>query len=470
MTRSTVVTAVALMFCGSYLAPHAATAAGFVDECGTKTSCEDCLMEGAHNFCGWCSPGPVIYASGKPGKRCADERDEPWDCPQHYMTKSCPAKYTCNETAGACHHAALGDPKATNQSTCAKTCHKKVPPHKHNKTTTKYTCQNQTGTCTPAHSAGGVPSSNGTDLATCNTTCHKAKKPLPLALNGLWRGVMISKGFKAGEFDFLFDSTNNTVGLTGPGITNETADVSTGMTMTSPPTITLAFHSGPNAGKFRKAIFLIGPAGPETNTTIIGLGPPFPNADTASAPASFAAAMSGGTNEVYFLRACLSDPGLDCAWAGAPPPSNRIINRKVQVGQGVMRLTDIEAVVSLDQLAAGASGVHSRRNLEATEEVRHVSTHAPPTATRVAGMALRHRLCFQLKTITQQADHRDDHAPQARRIAPPPPPGPAPTGDPCNVHTNCSTCNAAMAGHECGKHTTDPYGNLVSTAISNGVL
>ena len=93
---------VALLLCA--VAP-AATAAGFIDECGAKTSCEDCLMEGAHNFCGWCSPGPVIYASGKPGKRCADERDSPWDCPQHYMTKSCPAKYTCNATAGACIHA-----------------------------------------------------------------------------------------------------------------------------------------------------------------------------------------------------------------------------------------------------------------------------------------------------------------------------------------------------------------------------
>jgi hypothetical protein len=102
----------------------------------------------------------------------------------------------------------------------------------------------------------------------------------------------------------------------------------------------------------------------------------------------------------------------------------------------VTGLTDIEAVISLDELAAGASGVHSRRKLEAAEEVRH------------------------LETITQQTDHTDDHAPQARRIAPPPPPGPAPTGDPCNVHTNCSTCNAADAGHQCGWCTAPvTYGN-----------
>jgi hypothetical protein len=425
---------------------HSASAGPFVDACGAKTSCEDCLMEGEHNFCGWCSPGPVIYASGKPGKRCADERDEPWDCPQHYMTKSCPAKYTCNTTAGTCTHAKLGDAKATNQSECAKTCHKKVPPQHHNKTTTKYTCQNQTGTCEPAHSAGGVPSSNGTDLATCNQTCHKAKKPIPLALNGLWRGVMISKGFKTGEYDFLFDSSKNTVALSGPGISNETADVTTGMTETSPPQITLAFKGGPDSGKFRKAIFMVGPAGPETNTTIIGLGPPFPDADTASAPASFAAAMAGGTNEVFFLRACLSDPGLDCAWAGAPPPSKSAI-RKIKVGKAVVGLTEIEAVVTLDELAAGASGVHSRRMLQGVnadeDEVRFLPT--------------------------LQSEHTQDHALPARRVAPPPPPGPAPTGDPCNVHKNCSTCNAADAGHQCGWCTAPvSYGNGTPGLLRSG--
>ena len=418
---------------------RSSAAKGFVDECGTKTTCEECLMEGTHNFCGWCSPGPVIYASGKPGARCADERDEPWDCPQHYATKACPAQYTCNTTAGTCSHAKLGDPKATNQSTCAASCHKKVPPQNHNQTnttTTKYTCQNQTGTCVPAHSAGGVPSSNGTDLATCNTTCHKKPKALPLELNGLWRGVMISKGFQKGEYDFLFDSSKNTVALTGPGMSNVTADVTTGMTETTPPQITLAFNAGMLAGKFRKAIYMIGPAGPETNTTIIALGPPFPSADTASAPATFADAMAGETNQVFFLRACLSDPGLQCNWAGAPPPSKTAAIRKLKVGQAVTGLTDIEAVITLDQLAVGVTGVHSRRKLEGVS--------AAEDHVRILN--------------TLQAGTDEDHAHRAHRLDPPP--GPPPTGDPCNVHTNCSTCTAADAGHQCGWCTAPvTYGN-----------
>ena len=45
------------------LAARRAEAGAFTDDCSSKTSCEECLMEGAHNFCGWCSPGPVIYAS-----------------------------------------------------------------------------------------------------------------------------------------------------------------------------------------------------------------------------------------------------------------------------------------------------------------------------------------------------------------------------------------------------------------------
>ena len=106
-------------------------------------------MEGAHNFCSWCSPGPVVYADGSPGHRCADERDKPWDCPQHLQTKACKPLYTCNQTSGQCIHAKLGDPKATNQSACAKVCMKKPKPNPHhqNKTTAKYNCNNQTGTC-----------------------------------------------------------------------------------------------------------------------------------------------------------------------------------------------------------------------------------------------------------------------------------------------------------------------------------
>ena len=49
------------------------------DECGSKTTCAECLEEGEHSFCGWCSPGGIVYANGTIGARCGDERDDPWD-------------------------------------------------------------------------------------------------------------------------------------------------------------------------------------------------------------------------------------------------------------------------------------------------------------------------------------------------------------------------------------------------------
>jgi hypothetical protein len=92
------------------------------NECGKHTTCEECLMEGEHQFCGWCSPGGIFYANGTRGLRCGDERDDPWDCPENYQTKQtkqCAGQYTCNATSGQCLLAKPGAPGAKNQSAVA---------------------------------------------------------------------------------------------------------------------------------------------------------------------------------------------------------------------------------------------------------------------------------------------------------------------------------------------------------------
>ena len=48
---------------------------------------------------GWVAT--LCYFETLPSGRCADERDEPWDCPQHYSTEQCFPGFTCsNKTVG----------------------------------------------------------------------------------------------------------------------------------------------------------------------------------------------------------------------------------------------------------------------------------------------------------------------------------------------------------------------------------
>eukprot|EP01051_Picozoa_sp_SAG22_P023772 SAG22_NODE_6280_length_875_cov_1.471649_2_plen_157_part_01 len=91
-----------------------------INSCGQFASCHACV---AQAFCGWCSPGNVIYSNGSNGTRCGDERDEPWDCPQHYSTESCGvgSGYACNTTTGKC------DPKIGASFVCSLA---RVPPRR----------------------------------------------------------------------------------------------------------------------------------------------------------------------------------------------------------------------------------------------------------------------------------------------------------------------------------------------------
>jgi hypothetical protein len=42
-------------------------------KCEAATSCSECLPK---KWCGWCSPGAVVYKNGTGGARCADQRDD----------------------------------------------------------------------------------------------------------------------------------------------------------------------------------------------------------------------------------------------------------------------------------------------------------------------------------------------------------------------------------------------------------
>eukprot|EP01049_Picozoa_sp_SAG25_P006914 SAG25_NODE_542_length_7058_cov_1.916942_10_plen_464_part_00 len=392
-----------------------------INECAQHTTCTECLMQGAHPFCGWCSPSGILYANGSTGARCGDERDDPWDCPQHYQTKRCPSEYICNATSGQCRVTPPGTPGGTtNQSGCHAACQKAHKPHgggnhsKHNTTKTFYVCQNDTSLCFLA-----PPGDNGTGTftskSTCNATCSKPHAhQTPYALLGLWRGVEISENFTVGEFDFLFGD-GGVVNITYPGGSSESASCTSYIPngqSDEPSQIWLTYTSGPNTGKVRKAIYTVGPPGPETNTSTIALGPPFPSAQMASPPSSFAVAMAGQTNSVFFLRSCLFNPGLQCQWKGAPN-----------------------------------------------------------SARSAAAMITKKRTTSQVSKKAEEEEEEEQAVPKAKATRAGPRPGlrVGDGTDPCNVATNCSTCTAMMGGHECGWCTAPvQYGNGSLMKLANG--
>ena len=64
---------VGLLRCAAIAAQLAAITAQDDAKCEEATSCSECLPKA---FCGWCSPGAVVYKNGTGGARCADQRDE----------------------------------------------------------------------------------------------------------------------------------------------------------------------------------------------------------------------------------------------------------------------------------------------------------------------------------------------------------------------------------------------------------
>ena len=115
------------------------SSAGYIDECSQLATCADCL---AHDYCGWCSPYPVVYENGTKGARCGDQRDAPWTCNNLYQTKQCIRGYKCDATNGQCVLAAPGE--GDTLKNCEAGC--KVEKY--------YKCDWSSGQCSECKNAG----------------------------------------------------------------------------------------------------------------------------------------------------------------------------------------------------------------------------------------------------------------------------------------------------------------------------
>jgi hypothetical protein len=266
-----------------------------VNFCSHYTSCTECLSNSsATKFCGWCSPGGIVKADGTLGARCGDQRDGEWNCPQHYQTVQCDPVYVCNKTSQTC----IEMPPDTaggveNRSACQETCKAHKPDSNHSNHTVNYNfvCDNSTQTCQKSQTNG---SNTFHDFAACNVSCDRPHAhSTPDALLGLWRGVQISEGFVMGEFDLLF-LEGGVFNLSRPTGVVESGSITSYIPAdqgdAAIPQVFFNLESGPDQGSVRKAIYQVGPQGPETNTTIIAIGARFP---------------SGAVDQVNFVAAAL---------------------------------------------------------------------------------------------------------------------------------------------------------------------
>ena len=124
--------------------------------CGGFGDCTTCLE---NDYCGWCSPSPVVFDSGKVGTRCADIRVKGWVCDNLYQTTKCVQGWTCDPVAGQCKLAAPGegDTKAHCEASC-----KKVEYFK---------CNFGNATCTSCDSPNAPGCQKFSDQADCTKGC-----------------------------------------------------------------------------------------------------------------------------------------------------------------------------------------------------------------------------------------------------------------------------------------------------------
>lgn len=92
----------------------------------------------AHPDCGWCHV-PIEYEDGKKGARCADIRDDPWNCGDQYDTATCSPGWACDTSTSKCIMANPGEGFGS-RSVCDNFCQG----HDHGNT---YRCNSTVGTC-----------------------------------------------------------------------------------------------------------------------------------------------------------------------------------------------------------------------------------------------------------------------------------------------------------------------------------
>ena len=91
--------------------------------------------------CGWCHV-PITYEDGHEGAKCADVRDDPWNCGDQYDTATCSPGWACDRTEGKCIMANPGDGFGS-KSTCENYC-QGPGPHggdQYRCNTTSYECE-----------------------------------------------------------------------------------------------------------------------------------------------------------------------------------------------------------------------------------------------------------------------------------------------------------------------------------------
>ena len=123
--------------------------AAAVNECKQYLTCPECLatnmttpVQPGHlgvTDCGWCHV-PITYEDGHEGARCADIRDDPWNCGDQYDTATCSPGWACDETSNKCVMANPGDGFGS-KSTCENYCQGHPQGDTYRCNSTSYICE-----------------------------------------------------------------------------------------------------------------------------------------------------------------------------------------------------------------------------------------------------------------------------------------------------------------------------------------
>ena len=304
------------------------SSAGYIDECSQLATCADCL---AHDYCGWCSPYPVVYENGTKGARCGDQRDAPWTCNNLYQTKQCIRGYKCDATNGQCVLAAPGegdtlknceagckvekyykcdwssgqcsecknatDPGCTkygNGTDCSKACSVPEDLYKCDADTLQCNSCGASSYCkTNADCPGSYCQITGPGPWTCHgSTCQQKYQcqdacGLSPELLGIWRGFELQDQYTSGEFDMKIQNAKPQFTLKLPDSTIYTGNIKA---LDKQLNITL------DDGTVLACIYEAWEPSPETENFAFACG--------SVMPSSITAAMNGKDFKVLFASKC----------------------------------------------------------------------------------------------------------------------------------------------------------------------
>jgi len=341
--RSAIVLVVALFATLSSAARLTATAAGAnhnrihdsrplrdQSPCPAINSCQACVST---DYCGWCSPNPVVFRNGTVWARCADQRISGWDCKDGiYQKDTCvqgyqcdvsgkctlaapgegmpldvcqqqcsapPSVYLCNATTLSCDPVPPGTQGATSKDVCVAKCVKSppakpTPPAKPAPPPAKmYTCDIPTLTC--KESQGGIP------LEQCTAKCVKHNNT-PSALVGDWIGIQVGSGYEVGEAFATFEEDGDfSLRINAHSLQGSASFIGdTGITVTL------------SSGGTINGIYVLGPSTVVTKQVIFAFAAP-----GQPAPSSLQSAFQSKDSLIFNLAACL-DNEKGCDFSSQP--------------------------------------------------------------------------------------------------------------------------------------------------------